>query len=191
MAFPCSTSRTSRLPRRRRNGLLLLLAGLLAAAVPEPDGFRLDDYRAPVPSTVAGARVVSLDDVHSLVDRGAAVLIDVLPAPRRPPGMRPGTPWLPVVHRDIPGSLWWPDIGRGALPPALEQRLHQRLAELAAAHPGLPLVFYCLRDCWMSWNAAKRAALFGVSAAWFPDGTDGWQDAGYPMQDVEPDFLGQ
>ena len=72
MAFPCSTSRTSRLPQRRRSGLplLLLLAGMLAAAVPEPEGFRLDDYRAPVPSTVAGARVVSLDEVHGMVEQG-------------------------------------------------------------------------------------------------------------------------
>jgi hypothetical protein len=24
------------------------------------------------------------------------------------------------------------------------------------------LVFYCLRDCWMSWNAAKRALALGI-----------------------------
>ena len=166
-----------------------LLTGLAIGAVPVPDGYRLDDYRAPVPATVPGAAVLTVDALHDLVQRHAAVLIDVLPAPRRPPGMRPGTPWLPVTHRDLPGSLWWPDIGRGVLPPGTEAQLRQRLAELAAAHAGLPVVFYCLRDCWMSWNAAKRAASYGVSAAWFPDGTDGWQEAGFPLQDVQPEFL--
>ena len=33
------------------------------------------------------------------------------------------------------------------------------------------LVFYCLRDCWMSWNAAKRALALGYkNVAWYPDG---------------------
>ena len=48
------------------------LAGLILAAFtfivstsaqerpPEPDGYRMEDYRAPVPATLAGARV--LDD---------------------------------------------------------------------------------------------------------------------------------
>ena len=27
---------------------------------------------------------------------------------------------------------------------------------------GRPIVFYCLADCWMSWNAAKGAASWGT-----------------------------
>ena len=40
------------------------------------------------------------------------------------------------------------------------------------------IVIYCLRDCWMSWNAAKRAMTMGYrNVVWYPDGTDGWEDA--------------
>ena len=48
------------------------------------------------------------------------------------------------------------------------------------------LLFYCLRDCWMSWNAAKRAIALGYTVAWYPDGTDGWQDAGLPLSAAVP-----
>ena len=168
--------------------LAAILSASVAAAVPEPAGFKTEDYRSPVPDTVAGATVVHAQDIQALQQRGA-VLIDVLPAPRRPPSMRPDMPWLPPSRRDLPGSLWWPDIGRGELSPALEARLHDRLNQVATAHPGALIVFYCMADCWLSWNAAKRAAGYGFTAGWFPDGADGWEKAGRPMQDATPDFL--
>ena len=168
---------------------LALAAVLLAATVPEPPDFRMDDYRAPVPRTLAGARVVSVTEVRDLVGDPSATLIDVLPAPRRPPSMRPGMPWLPEPHRSIPGALWWPDVGRGALAPSLESRFRERLE--AAAGPGRQrlLVFFCLSDCWMSWNAGKRAVAWGYRVAWFPFGVDGWSAAGLPTQIVEPTAL--
>jgi PQQ-dependent catabolism-associated CXXCW motif protein len=46
-------------------------------------------------------------------------------------------------------------------------------------------VFFCLKDCWMSWNAAKRALSLGYrNVMWFSEGTDGWQELGYPLIDV-------
>ena len=51
-----------------------------------------------------------------------------------------------------------------------------------------PLVFYCLRDCWMSWNAAKRAIAVGYrDVSWYPDGTDGWSEAGHPLENRKPE----
>jgi len=51
-----------------------------------------------------------------------------------------------------------------------------------------PLVFYCLADCWMSWNAAKRALSLGYSdVAWYPEGTDGWSAAGLPLREATPE----
>jgi rhodanese-related sulfurtransferase len=39
----------------------------------------------------------------------------------------------------------------------------------------------------MSWNAAKRALTMGYhKVAWFPDGTDGWEARGLPLQEAEP-----
>ncbi|HXW22459.1 MAG TPA: PQQ-dependent catabolism-associated CXXCW motif protein, partial [Rhodomicrobium sp.] len=47
------------------------------------------------------------------------------------------------------------------------------------------LVFYCLKDCWMSWNAAKHALSLGYPyVAWYPDGTDGWTAASLPVEPV-------
>jgi len=50
------------------------------------------------------------------------------------------------------------------------------------------IVFYCLADCWMSWNAAKRALSLGYpNVAWYRDGTDGWLAAGLPLKDATPE----
>lgn len=172
--------------------LALCVAGSVAAPadprVPEPAGYRTDDYRAPVPDSVAGGRVVHTDAVKTMVDKGEAVLVDVLPAPRRPEGMKAGAPWMPTSHDDIPGSVWLPEVGRGALGPALDERFRRRLDELTGGDRNKPLVFYCLPQCWMSWNATKRAASYGYrNAIWYPDGSDGWQAAGLPLQQAWPE----
>jgi len=168
-----------------------LLIGTAAAfaAAPEPNGFRMDEYRATVPATVAGGSVVHAQEIRKLQGQHGVVLIDVYPAPRRPPGTQPGTPWLPPVHRNLPDSLWWPEVGRGAIPPALETRFQQRLSEVTASQPGKLLVFYCKADCWLSWNATKRAASYGFKVAWFPEGADGWQASGLPTQAAKPESL--
>jgi rhodanese-related sulfurtransferase len=37
----------------------------------------------------------------------------------------------------------------------------------------------------MSWNAAKRALEIGYrNVLWFRDGTDAWQELGYPLVEV-------
>ena len=160
---------------------LVLLAFCLAAA-PEPAGFRMDHYRGDVPDTLQGAKVVHTAELARLLASEHPVLIDVLPAPAPPADARPGLPRLPLPHRDILGSVWLPEIGRGALSPELEARFRARLAKLTGGHPTAPLVFYCLKQCWMSWNAAKRAVLLGYARVlWYPDGLDGWQEAGLPL----------
>ena len=61
------------------------IANLVAhAQPPEPEGYRMDDYRAPSPATVAGGVMLDTDAAHQLWESRAAVWIDVLPAPRRP-----------------------------------------------------------------------------------------------------------
>lgn len=151
-----------------------------------PEGYRLDAYRSAVPDSVPGATVFDTASIRALIQAGEAVLVDVLPAARRPDGMRPGTPWLPVRHQTLPGSLWWPEVGRGALSDEMEQRFRDRLTQVAS--PGKTVVFFCLSDCWMSWNAARRAGSYGVRAGWYPDGTDGWARAGLPLQEASPEL---
>ena len=164
------------------------IANLVAhAQPPEPEGYRMDDYRAPTPATVGGGVMLDTDAAHQLWESGAAVWIDVLPAPRRPENLPPSALWMPLPHRDIPGSLWLPDIGRGALSPDIEGYFRDHLATATKLRKDAAVVFYCLADCWMSWNAAKRAASWGYTQIyWYRDGTDGWDAAKLPMQNAEP-----
>jgi PQQ-dependent catabolism-associated CXXCW motif protein len=66
----------------------------------------------------------------------------------------------------------------------------QGLARATQGDKSKPLVFYCRKDCWMSWNAAKRALALGYGAVnWYPDGTDGWAEAKQPLEPREPEPL--
>ncbi len=70
---------------------------------------------------------------------------------------------------------------------AAERYFRDNLARLSKGDKGAALVFYCLRDCWMSWNAAKRAIALGYgNVHWFPDGTEGWQEAGGELEPGTP-----
>lgn len=157
-------------------------------AVPEPEGYRLGDYRAPTPATLAGAEVVDTEALQRLLEsREAVTLIDVLPAPRKPKNLRPGALWLPKERRNVPGSIWLPNTGYGELPVEEEEYFRRNLLRLTGGDRGHPLVFYCLADCWMSWNAAKRAVAWGyANVYWYPDGTDGWAGAVLPLEHSEP-----
>src|SRR6478672_2535360 len=48
---------------------------------PEPEGYRTDNYRAPVPATLADARVLATEEAEAIWRAGAAIFIDVLPHP--------------------------------------------------------------------------------------------------------------
>jgi len=157
------------------------------AIVPEPSDYRLDNYRAPTPATVAGGQAIETEEAASLWRDHRALFIDVLPAPRRPEGLPAESLWKPVPHRDIPGSLWLPETGRGALSPALDSYFSVGLKRATGDDKSKALVFYCLADCWMSWNAAKRAAALGYQRIyWYRDGSDGWEAAKLPTEETTP-----
>lgn len=155
----------------------LACAGVVAAQVAEPEGFRGEPYRAPVPDTLAGARVVSPEQALALHDQGAAFL-DVLPRKRRPDDLPKDTVWREPQHMTIPGALWLWDTGYQDLAPAEQSRLENGLSKATGNDKSAPLVIFCRADCWMSWNAAKRAVGLGYQAVhWYPQGTDGWETA--------------
>jgi PQQ-dependent catabolism-associated CXXCW motif protein len=157
------------------------------AAEPEPDGYRMEDYRAPTPATLRGARVLTTREAAHLWRAGGAVFIDVMPQPPRPAGLPPGTIWRDKPRRNIPGSIWLPDTGYGALAEVTEDYLRKGLVQASGGERTKMFVFYCQKDCWMSWNAGKRALALGYgNVAWFPDGSDGWQDAGLPLAEAQP-----
>ena len=88
----------------------------------------------------------------------------MLPRPPRPPGLPASTIWRPKPRLDIPGSIWLPDTGYGALAPVMETYLR------AWSGPGVRrrsvAACWCStawKNCWMSWNAAKRAMTLGYT----------------------------
>ena len=154
--------------------------------VPEPSGYRMEDFRTPVPATLKGARVLTADEAADIWNKNGAVFIDVYPQAPKPPNLPAGTFWREPAHRSIEGAQWLPNVGYGALSATMEEYFRLRLEALSKGKRDAPLVFFCLKDCWMSWNAAKRALEYGYgNVMWFRDGTDGWQELGYPLVDVK------
>ncbi len=153
----------------------------------EPPGYRLDDYRAAVPLTIAGGHAIGTEEARVLWEQKRAVFIDVLPAPRRPAGLRADAVWKPLPRLHIPGSLWLPDVGRGEINDKLDGYFRDNLVRAGANDKKTPFVFYCLSDCWMSWNAAKRAISYGYTQVyWYRDGSDGWAAAHLPTDEGTP-----
>jgi PQQ-dependent catabolism-associated CXXCW motif protein len=173
--------------------LLLATLALTAPAhaqdsVPEPEGYRSDNYRAPVPAKLSGARVVTTDEVEAIWRAGTAAFIDVLPRPPKPKNLPAGTIWRDRPRLNIPGSLWLPDTGYGTLAAAMEDYLKRGLARATGGDKSKLLVVYCQASCWMSWNAAKRVLSYGYSnVAWYPEGTDIWEAAHLPVAEAQPE----
>ncbi len=176
--------------------LASMLAAALIAAAPacgqgrpdEPEGYRTDDYRAPVPATLAGVRVLTSEDAEAIWRAKSGVFVDVLPRAPKPPNLPAGTVWRDKPRANIPGSIWLPDTGYGRLAAVTEDYLKQGLARASHGDMDRLLVIYCQENCWMSWNAAKRVLSYGYrNVAWYPDGTDGWERALLPLADAEPE----
>lgn len=161
-------------------------------SVPEPDGYRTDDYRAPVPATLTGARVLTTAETEAIWRAGGAVFVDVLPRPPKPQNLPAGTVWRDKPRLNIPGSIWLPDTGYGKLARSTEDYLRRGLDRASGGDKAALLVIYCQEDCWMSWNAAKRVKTYGYSnVAWYPDGTEGWERANLPVAEARPEPRGE
>jgi PQQ-dependent catabolism-associated CXXCW motif protein len=171
--------------------LSLSAAGIAArcedATPPEPEHYRNEDYRAPTPKTLRGARVIATVQAEALWRAGTAAFVDVMPHVPRPADLPAGTIWREKPRRNIPGSDWLADTGYGELAASTADYFKAGLERITGGDRAKVVVIYCQRDCWMSWNAAKRAVSLGYAAVvWYPDGTDGWQEAGLPLSDATP-----
>ena len=163
-------------------------AAVKAPTVPEPDGYRMDEYRKPVPATLKGAKVLSPDQASELWTKNAAVFIDVYPKAPKPDNLPAGTFWREPTHQSIENAKWVPNVGYGTLGAPIEDYFKHQLEALSGGDKAKPLVFFCLRNCWMSWNAGKRAMTYGYSnVMWFSEGTDAWQEIGQPVVEARPE----
>jgi len=177
----------------RAAGVMIAVMALTNAAladelVPEPDSYRTEDYRAPVPDTLKGARVISTSEAAEIWRSKSGIFIDVLPRPPKPANLPTGTIWRDKPRFNIPGSIWLPATGYGQLAQTTENYLRQGLIRASGGDRNALIVIYCQADCWMSWNAAKRTLSYGYSnVAWYPDGTEGWQQANLPVAESQPE----
>lgn len=171
----------------RAAALAVLMAGAAAAQpVPEPSDYHGEPYRSPVPATLAGAQVADTAQAQVLHADGVPFL-DVLPRTPKPEGLPEGTVWREPPHETIPGAVWLWNTGYDRLAPAEQARLDAGLTAATKGDKTAPVVIFCKRDCWMSWNAAKRAVAAGYTAVtWYPDGVDGWLEAGGDLVRAEP-----
>jgi len=161
--------------------------GAAAGAVAEPEGYWLGDIGSPVPATLKGGHIVHVGGVLHLLRQGGAVVVDVSNAPRRPEGLADGAPWMPLPHAALPGAVWIPEAGEGAIARRIDEYFRARLAEATRGDLNVPLIFYCHTHCWLSWNAAKRAIGYGYRRVyWFPEGIEAWMAAGQPTAATQP-----
>ena len=150
------------------------------------DGYRLDRYRTPPPASVDGARTIDTAALQQLLaSEPQTLLIDVF---RRP--------WLhgqfvgEEAHENIPGSLWLANVGEGAAQSLWLDYFEHYLQQASGGDRARPIVIYCKSDCWLSWNASKRAAALGYTRLyWYRDGVDAWRQAGLPLRAATPEPL--
>ncbi|MFL1389767.1 PQQ-dependent catabolism-associated CXXCW motif protein [Pseudomonas tritici] len=148
------------------------------------DGYRTSLYRSPTPDQLPGATIVDTPALQALLNQTPApVLIDVY---RRQ--------WLQgrfiedQPHANLPGSHWLANTGDGDLTPEWQGYLVRHLYKFTGGNLARPLVFYCRSDCWLSWNAVKRAAELGyTSVYWYRDGLDAWEAANLPVMAATPE----
>lgn len=169
---------------------LCLLSGTVAAAEPalfNADGYRQTQYRSPTPPTADGARTLDTASLQQLLrEQPQTVLIDVFRQQWLNQRFIPDTP----PHANLPGSLWLANVGDGSLEQQWQQYFEANLARVSGQRKERPLVFYCKSDCWLSWNAIKRARALGyTSLYWYRDGIDAWQQAGLPLHPAQPAAL--
>jgi len=163
-----------------------MLESEMGAAVPEPPGYRLDDYRAPVPAGLKDARTVDLDGLKALMAKSDPLLVDVMPTQRKPADRPEGAIWRDPQRKTIKGALWLANMGYGKLPDEIEAAFKEELLRRAGSLDR-PVVLFCEPQCWMSWNAAKRALSYGFrNVVWFPGGVEAWREAGLEEDLVTP-----
>lgn len=147
--------------------------------VPEPAGYWTGPVNSAVPATIMGGQIIHAKELADLLKRSAPVVVDVSNSPKKPDGVSPDAPWLPLPHEAIPGSTWVPGAGMGEIPADIDSYFREYLSRRTDGNLDHPVVIYCHEHCWLSWNAAKRAINYGYRRVyWFPEGIEGWRAAG-------------
>ena len=138
---------------------------------------RQPPYSAPTPRTAPGVATIATQGLKALLEAEPApapVLIDVASGDG---------------HRTLPGAYWLPGAGRGtSFIDELQSSLAALLEKLTGGDRQRPVVFFCVNtQCWLSYNAALRAAAAGYARVyWYRGGLEAWRAAGLPLVQMGP-----
>ena len=140
---------------------------------------RQPPYSAPTPRTAPGVATIATQGLKALLEAESApvrtpVLIDVASGDG---------------HRTLPGAYWLPGAGRGDnYIDELQSSLAAFLDKLTGGDRQRPVVFFCVNtQCWLSYNAALRAAAAGYARVyWYRGGLEAWRAAGLPLVQMGP-----
>lgn len=150
-------------------------------------GLRTAYYRAALPDKVPGGTRIGVKTAFTHFQQKSALFIDVMAHTGTGPDPIDGHWRLSEPRQNIPGSHWLADVGTGTLSPQLAEYYQDNLARLTKGDKTAPLIIYCTADCWMAWNAVRRAARLGyTNILWFPEGSDEWRLAGHQLEDATP-----
>lgn len=139
-----------------------------------PPGLRGSNYHGRTPTTIPGARVITTMELKAMLEQEPRpFLVDVLSGP---------------AHRTLPGALWLHNGGLGDFDAAEEKRYLDTIALAAGYEKNRHLVFFCSSaQCWLSYNAALRAARAGyTNVYWYRGGIEAWRAAGFPTTGSDP-----
>lgn len=130
---------------------------------------RLADYAAPTPREIPGAKTIRTAELRERLvqeDSARPLLLDVIGD---------------AGHDSVPGAIWLPGAGRGAsFDDALQAHLAKALDLVTRGDKRRAMVFFCAGvKCWLSYNAALRAASLGYTEVhWYRGGIEAWLAAG-------------
>jgi len=173
----------------------LLLSLMACSGNTQRDNAKTEPYRGlpyHAPTTqippIGVTRISASELKRRLDSSNKPILIDVYGAIFREESLDFDGAWLVSTPRkNIPNSVWLPNVGKQMLKPVVEQYYRDQLKTLTNNDKTAELVIYCIEDCWMAWNAAKRAVEWSYSNVhWFREGVDGWTDNNWTLQNSEP-----
>ena len=157
------------------------------------EGYRGKPYKAPTPWTAPGATTLYFaEEVKALMTKTNTIFVNVSPITLSPKDREGKRQWIvrkdkPMNH--IPGSIWLPNVGYQDLEDEMDRYFRGHLDHFTKSDKTRGLLFYCTADCWMSWNAVKRAVVeYGYSHVyWYPYGIDGWKEVSFALESAEPE----
>jgi PQQ-dependent catabolism-associated CXXCW motif protein len=142
--------------------------------VQPPEVLRQAPYSAPTPLRIPGGKVVRTADLLLMTQTSPPpVLIDVAAG---------------EGHETLPGAVWIPGTGRGDnFIDTIQAELNVLLSGLTGGNRDRALVFFCVNSqCWLSFNAARRAIAAGYrDVYWYRGGYAAWKAAGLPLVPIQ------